>query len=363
MAKIDIIIFHIIVVCLLASCSNSGKQEGNLVDINSIKGKEIKGAPAFEELILGSALTHFSFIDESALFSFMNDSSGEPLLLYNEKDKTERWIGNWGSGPGEMFSQEYAGKSADNDTIYAYDITFRNVLNFVRRKDTPSGYVYHETIPIPDLNGDYLLRLKRMDNGFFVGYLWSGKRDMLILFDREMNVICRFGGLPIKGLPEEQMSFNTFDGVLSTCGNSVYFACTSFGYLTRIDISESGEATQIWEKYFSEPQYEYDEGVVRIKGHDNLDGFYGLAVNKDYLFATYSGIYALAFSEMGSNANLPQTLVVMDVRDGKILQKCHLDQRASILALSADNQKLYAEVDEPEIGIMSYDMKDILPDY
>lgn len=290
----------------------------------------------------------------------MNDSSEGPLLLYNEQDKTERWIGNWGGGPGEMFCQEYAGKSADNDTIYAYDITFRNVLSFVRRKDMPSGYAWHETIPVPDLNGDYMTSLKRMGNGFFVGTLLSGTRDMLILFDGRMNEICRFGGIPLKELPDEQKDFNTFRGHLSTCGNSVYFACQPFGYLTRIDISESGEPTQIWEMYFSEPKYEYDGGNVRIMGHDNLSGFYGLAANKDYLFATYSGVYALAFREDDLYANVPQTLVVMDVRDGKILQKCHLDQRASILALSADSQKLYAKVDEPEIGIMSYDIKDFL---
>lgn len=359
MRKLSSITLSSVILILLASCSVSNrKEEGDFVDFSSIKEKEIEGTPVFEDLILGDAISSFSFMDDAVLFSYMNESDEGPLLLYDAKTGEHRWIGKWGAGPGEMICQEFAGKTADNDTIFSYDVTLRKVFSFVRRKDTPSAYVYHETIP--DSDRTFLSQLKRMDNGFYIGTLYSGRQNLFALYDSKMHEICRFGGLPIKGLQDEEMDLNVFSGEIATHGNSIYFACQKFGYVTRIDISDSGEPTQIWERYFSEPQYEVIQGSIKIKGHDNLRGFYGLAVNGDYLFATYSGVYQLAYREIDLYANVPEYLVVMDVRNGELLHKCHFQPKGGTIALSSDNKKLYMKAYTPEVGIISYDMKDIL---
>ena len=127
-----------------------------------------------------------------------------------------------------------------------------------------------------------------------------------------------------------------------------------------IKMALTGETNLVWEQYLSEPQVSVSEANIQIKGKTNLSGFHGLAANKDYLFATYSGIYYSAFiDQKDPDACTPQTLVVFKP-DGQIVGKYSFSNRSTRICLSEDNSKLYLWNTLPEVGIERHNVKDIL---
>ena len=93
----------------------------------------------------------------------------------------------------------------------------------------------------------------------------------------------------------------------------------------------------------------------------NLDGFYGVAANENYVFATYSGIYFKAFvDQKDPSACTPKTLVVFDAKDGSIVGKYQLPNKSLGVSLSEDNEKLYVFNTHPEVAIEKFKVEDIL---
>ena len=336
---------------LAVSCSNSNDQ-----DFTSIPSIPIKGELLEEEIISTSEgvplLIDSCFIicdsnNPEALISILDEATGKQIAT----------LGTRGNGPGEFKNPLHLGRTADKDTLYIANWANR-IYTYLRKERGKYEWIGERKIHLKKM--EIPMDMHRMENGYYVMTTLSGGQEFFVLLDRECKEIKRFGSHPVKGMTADACDFIPFQGRMTSCGNSFYFATMEFGYIVRYDISDTGEVSLAWEKSLSEPQVKISEANIRIKGSSNLGGFYGLAANEDYLFATYSGIYFNAFIDTGNpGACVPETLVVFKT-DGEIVGKYRFPNKSSKVCLSEDNKRLYLWNSEPEVAIERYNVEDIL---
>ena len=339
----------------LASCSGKTKQE------TAIENDSISGILLSDSLIFSLNCNHI-FTMGNKLFL----SNADPVedCAYRVVDlESKRFIdkfGFFGGGPGEFLNQKYAGKTMDNDTIYAFDLG-RRKIQVLSRKGKTTTYQYSHTLPVKTNDNSIFTILRRLENGYYVGVPISGKYPFFILLDSTGKEAGRFGKIPVIGEYNEVIDyFMKLRGVLETSGNSVYYGTEQFGYLARYDINDKGEATLVWEQYLSEPQYRMEDGRIKTNRDKNLEGFYGITTVGDYVLATYSGkLYSSPFAE-DPDANLPQTLIIFRKEDGKILRRLHLDRRGTLLTATEDGKTLIIKTYNPEVTYCLYDLEKIL---
>ncbi len=348
-------ICFIIVVSLFAltSCPGNAKQEA--IETDSISGTLLSDSVFFSE-----RCTYFFTIGNNLFLSNGLQVEGCAYQVFDLESK--RFVdkfGPFGEGPGEFFCQKFAGKTPDNDTIYAFDITFRRI-QVLSRKEKTTTYLYSHSLPIKTKDDNYFSILRRLENGYYVGVPYSGKYPFFVLFDTLGQETGKFGKLPVIGEYDEVMDLKKLEGNLETSGNSVYYGTNHFGYLARYDINENGEATLVWEHYLSEPQYEIEDGRIKRKMDKNLEGFCGITTVGDYVLATYSGKLGFRIDQEDPGAHLPETLIVFRKKDGKILKRLHLDRRGTTLAATEDGKTLIMTCFEPEVTYCLYDLEKII---
>lgn len=205
------------------------------------------------------------------------------------------------------------------------------------------------------------MRLHRMENGYYVMSTLSGGQDFFTLLNRDCREVKRFGVHPIRGMTADVCDFIPFDGHMASYKNSFYYVTYKYGYIARYDISDTGETSLVWEKLLSEPQAFVSEANIQMRSSVNLSGFYGVAANDRYVFATYSGIYFRAFIDQNDpSACTPKTLVVFDAKDGSVVGKYQIPHKSMGVSLSEDNERLYLFNTQPEVAIERFHVKDIL---
>ena len=310
-----------------------------------------------EEEIISTPEGAFYVADSCFIICDVNNPETIIKVLDERTGKQLNTISSRGSGPGEFQDPKILGKSSNNDTLYIANIP--NRINIFIKKER-GYYEFAQEMKIYLNSMEFPMDFHRMDNGYYVMTTLSGGQDFFILLDQNCKEVKRFGVHPVKGMTADACDFTRFQGRSTSYGNSFYFATMFFGYIARYDISDTGETTLIWEQYLSEPQASVSEANIQIRGTTNLEGFYGLAANKDYLFTTYSGIYYSAFiDQKDPDACIPKTLIVFKP-DGQIVGKYSLPNRSTKICLSEDNSSLYLWNISPEVSIEKYNVKDII---
>jgi hypothetical protein len=333
----------------LFSCS-SHKGEKDFLAIPSIP---IHGVTSGEEIM--SSSTGIMTLIDSCFFICEPNQSDVCLVLDEQTEKEINKFGRYGGGPGEFSYPVIAGKSKDNDTLYIANLPNKIIL-FIRKERGQYQFLEEKTINLKNM--EFITDIHRVSNGYYIASTLSGGYDFFILIDHNLHEVKRFGHHPVEGMTAEANDFMRFQGRMTSYNNSFYFATMFFGYIVRYDISDNGTVSLIWEKMVTPPACNIYEANIGIKTHENRDGFYGLAANDKYLFATYSGIlYAAADTD--PFACVPNTLVVFST-SGELLGKYTVKNKSTKVCLSNDGKHLYLWNLLPEIAIERFNVEDIL---
>lgn len=93
---------------------------------------------------------------------------------------------------------------------------------------------------------------------------------------------------------------------------------------------------------------------------DNLEGFYGLAVGKEYIYATFSGIPSeKMYQERDSYALRSTYLYVFDLT-GKPLGKFDTGKRVCTMCLDEKEDYLYVKHYDPDMSLWRYKVSDMV---
>ena len=129
--------------------------------------------------------------------------------------------------------------------------------------------------------------------------------------------------------------------------------------MARYDVSDEGELSKVWERWYSEPSVRVDNNNLKFED-DNPQGFYGLAVGEKYIFAAYSGVPAGdMYKEQNAYALNPKFLYIFDL-EGKPLAKFAVDKRISAICLDEEENFLYVQHIDPDLSLWRYNVADML---
>lgn len=339
----------LLILPFLFSCSSS-KREENFPAVPAIP---IHGTISGEEIM--SSSTGIMTLIDSCFFICEPNQSNVCLVLDEQTEKEINTFGNYGGGPGEFSYPVIAGTSNNNDTLYIANLP--NKINlFIRKARGKYQFLEEKTIYLKQM--EFITDIHRISNGYYVATTLSGGHNFFILLDHNLHEMKRFGHHPVKGMTAEANDFMRFQGRMTSYNNSLYFATMFFGYIVRYDISDDGTVSLIWEKMVVPPACNIYEANIGIKTHENKDGFYGLAANDKYLFATYSGIlYAAADTD--PSACVPNTLVAFTT-SGELFGKYSFTNKSTRISLSQDGTHLYLWNLAPEIAIERFKVEDIM---
>lgn len=320
------------ILTFLSSCSSSKEEK----DFLSIPSAPIHGTISGEEIIASSS-GDFYLLD--SCFFICEPNKTDVCLVLDEFTKKEMSrFGSYGNGPGEFNYPQMAGISDNNDTLYIANL-FNKVTLFTRKERGHFTYLEEKKIVLKKM--EYIIDICRMSNGYYVAATLSGGHEFFILLDHNLREIKRFGQHPVKGMTAEANDFRYFQGSMTSYKNSFYFATMFFGYIARYDISDNDEVKLIWEKMVTPPVCSIYEANIGINTRENRDGFYGLAANDKYLFATYSGIlYAAADTD--PSACVPKTLVAFST-SGEIIGKYALQSKCRNMLIRRPKEAIYME--------------------
>ena len=169
-----------------------------------------------------------------------------------------------------------------------------------------------------------------------------------LLFDSEFRPVASFGELPDPDAPLTDL--RTYNGSLSSYGDSFVFGMLNLGYLSFYRRSGSGVEKE-WEVFLEEPAY----------GNGGLDinrlkqGFVSVKMTEHYIFCSYCG---LVFSPDNSGFD-SRHLLVFD-HQGTLIRHLLLDREIGRIAVSEDESTVYAVAFSPDISIVRYFVGDLL---
>lgn len=363
----NILILNLLAACLvfLSGCQPERNVNYDLVSMPSV---QLEGE-LLQECLMTTYCGQMKFI-QSKLFHFSSVQE-DVALVTTEYGDTIGHVSRVGSGPGEMNRWPYfSGVSAKGDTLYMYDnMTFSLYTYLVRVTDKGVSYTFLGKEPTKE-NGDELpegflkqtvCELDRLENGYSIGYRVLTTNNIFTLLDRDLTEVTKFGEYPVKEGFEEGQIHQTvsFQGCRATSGNSLYYAPHNFGYMARYDVSDEGEVTQAWERWYSKPSYEVRNNKLVFK-KDDIQGFFGLTVGKKYIFATYSGFpLEKMYQERSSYALRSTYLYVFDL-DGNPLAKFDTGKRVTCMCLDENEDYLYVSHYDPDLSLWRYKMSDIV---
>lgn len=344
-------------VCMLTLMSCAEKSY-SIEDLSSMPVKEIHGTQVTSDIV-SPGFQSITQVGNHLMLSYTSFSENAYVFVNPATGKIEKRLGGFGDGPEDFISQMQAGVSATNDSIHVFDLTRMHSYEYVW-DSSQRDYTFQKGYPCKFKEPSFLLEIKRMQNGNYVGQLFGGKDSMFVLFDREMNELTRFGHVPLEGLTSDQVDFMPLRGHITTVGNQVYFFMHNFAYMARYDILPSGAVNQVWEYFLTEPKYKVENGSsIKILGHDNHDGFFGVLATEEYIYALYSGVYSSKYRDTDDpNAQVPNTLLVFNP-EGEIVRKCHFKDKGAIIGVSSDKKTVYIDAENPEPTIMAYKAEDI----
>ena len=361
-SRISLFVFILI---FLSGCQSEKNINYDLVSMSSVP---LEGE-LMEECLLTPYCSQMKFI-QSKLF-FFAPIHEDVALVTTEHADTIGYVSKVGNGPGEMNQWPYfSGVSANGDTLYMYDnMTYSLYTYAVRVTEDKVLWSFLGKEPTKE-NGDELpegylkqtvCQLARLENGYSVGYRVLTTNNIFTLLDRNLTEVTKFGEYPIKDGFEEGKIHQTvpFQGCRVTSGNSLYYAPHNFGYMARYDVSDEGEVTKAWERWYSKPNYEVRNNKLNFK-MDDIQGFYGLAVGKKYIFATYSGIPLEAMYKEKSSYALRSTYLYVFDLDGNPLAKFNTGMRVINMCLDESEEYLYVEHYDPDLSLRRYKVSEMI---
>lgn len=365
--KIYRVFLTTIITLIFLSCTSNEVQKDINVSLKALPEVPLKGE-LMEELLLTPYTKCMKHI-QSYLFHF-TPIHGVSCLVSNEYLDTIGYLAPIGNGPGELISSwpDFAGISLNEDTIYLYDTSIRTVKMY-QLKVTPENVscdfidkkkLQENGRPDKQILDWSINRLKRLDNGYFVGFCDFSTGYTFALFNKDLKEITKFGEYPIhNGLEKDELYFIPFfDGSLEVKGNSIYHATRAFPYMARYDINDKGEVTKVWDGLYGNVYCHLSNRSLKFKAN-NTEGFYSLAVGKKYLFAAYSGVESGELHRQRSGMALyPRTLVVFDLY-GNPLKKFKLEGRFVPICLDSKEEYLYVQHDDPDTSLWRYKISDI----
>ena len=365
MMKIGSILSYLMLLIFLSGCQSGRNINYDLVSMSSVP---LEGE-LMEECLLTSYCSQMKFI-QSKLF-FFAPVHEDVALVTTEHVDTIGYVSRVGNGPGEMNQWPYySGVSVSGDTLYMYDqMTHSLYTYFVRVTDDKVSWSFLGKESTKE-NGDELpdgylkqtiCQLDRLENGYSIGFRILTTNTIFTLLDPDLTEVTKFGEYPVKDGFEEGQIHQTvsFQGCRETSGNSLYYAPHNFGYMAGYDVSGEGEVTKVWERWYSKPSYEVRNNRLIYK-MNNIEGFYGLAIGKKYIFATYSGIPLEKMYEEKSGYALRSTYLYVFDLDGNPLAKFDTGKRVTNMCLDEKEDYLYVEQHAPDLSLWRYRVSDML---
>jgi hypothetical protein len=353
---------------IFLSCGSQTQEKKVDFDLQEMSSVPLDGE-LMQECLLTPYCNQMKFI-QSALFHFAPIQE-EACLVTTVRGDTLGFLSSVGNGPGELNRWPYfSGTSVHGDTVYMYDNMSHKLNAYaVQIKDQNLTYSFLGNKPTRE-NGDGLpegvinqmaFELVRLENGYSIGFRVFSNGTIFTLFDKDLNEVKKFGEYLVdEGLIDGEFHQSIcFQGLRLSRGNSFFYAPHNFGYMARYDVSDEGELSKVWERWYSEPSVSVDNNNLKFEA-DNPQGFYGLAVGEKYIFAAYSGVPAGdMYKEKSAYALNPKFLYVLDL-EGKPLAKFSVDKRISAMCLDEKEEYLYVKHIDPDLSLWRYDVSEML---
>jgi len=350
------------------SCGSQTQERKVDFDFQEMSSVPLDGE-LMQECLLTPYCNQMKFI-QSVLFHFAPIHE-EACLVTTENGDTIGFLSTIGNGPGELNQWPYfSGTSARGDTVYMYD-NMSHKLNayMVRIEDGKLSYSFLGNEPtkekrdgLPEgISSQMAFELVRLENGYSIGFRVYSNGTIFTLFDKDLNEVKKFGEYPVdEGLMDGEFhESHCFQGLRLSRGNSFFYAPHNLGYMVRYDVSDVGELSKVWDRWYSEPSVRIDNNNLKFKA-DNPQGFYGLAVGEKYIFVAYSGVpTGEMYKQRSSYALKPKHLYVLDL-EGKPLAKFSVDKRISDICLDEDEKYLYVKHIDPDVSLWRYDVSEML---
>lgn len=341
----------IISICLFLSflsCDTENKEElltlGKPIPLQAIEYPE--------EVIMRNPWAIKPLADKLLLFFPSLSSSNKDVIKIMDAH-TGSLIGHWGNfgnGPDEFQASMYWGSNDKTKTFFLYDPNAGRERIYHWSSQGDSLLITQtKEISYKQQADKYLLRGIRLENGNSVTAPLLGVEKSLLLLDNQLDSVVNFGDLPDKACTAPTLEH--FDARFSAYGNKFIVAMSYLGYVACYEQQPEGKVVKLWSHYLQKPIY----------SREGLDlkqmkvGFYGAAMNENYIFLTYSG--ELYSREKQKNRKVhPETLLMFN-HDGKLLRNFHtVGYQLTNIALSPDGKTLYAVAVYPEYRIVRFDL-------
>lgn len=292
-------------------------------------------------------------LNDKLLLFFPSLSTSNKDVIKIMDARTGKLVGHWGNfgnGPDEFQASLYWGSSDKEETFFLYDT------------NAGRGRVYHwafqeDSLMITQVKeisykqhfDKYLMQGVRLENGNFVASPLFGVDKFLLLLDNRLDSLATFGDFPDKICSASTLEY--LDARFSAYANKFVVAMSYLGYVACYEQQLDGKVVKLWSHYLQKPIYK--ENGFDLK--QMKEGFYGVAMNENYIFLTYSG--ELDTPEKRKKGKVhPETLLMFDHK-GKLLHTFRtIGHRLTAIALSPDGKTLYAVAVYPEYRIVRFDL-------
>ncbi len=330
-------------VFLMCSCS---KETQEVLDIGESKPIQ---ASAYWELLCAS-INDIAVVGDYLLV-FPTGKVDVALVIDRQTgEELGKW-GQFGKGPGEFKQCHFWNGPSDTDDMWIFDVGYFKLRHY---STDPHDYTNIQLLEEIDFKlPSFVSEGCVLSNGYIAGIMSfsaDGYTSPLVIMDKEKNIVQQVGLLPdsehekVKFVKNAKLvDYRTYGGWMASYGNHFVQSMSYYGYLAFFESDQDGH-TKCVKEQFMEPVKYTEDNTLDI---GNLkQGFVHAAMNKDYVFAGYCGLpYDEEF--------ICETILVFNHK-GKLLRNYHLDRRIGSFDVSPDGKTLYAEVSDPETGIVVY---------
>ena len=267
--------------------------------------------------------------------------------------KNDREIGkykNFGRGPGEFISP-FSLDKIDHHSIGVYDIN--GSAYFQVSIDSLINHDHYYPRKIFDLSAQKkrLLAFLPIDQHCFValGTFDNGKYAFYI--DNELQSYSYH--YPEDGHDNigDALKATVYQGKLRKNPDQDKFVYVNSSSPVFEILEKSEDALKlVYKKIFGVPDYVLSKNGHPTKKRENLMGFVSSAVGHKYIYLLYSG---RSYAEKGMDAYLGNQILVIDW-NGNYVNSYLSDYDLKVIAISDDEEKLYAIVNDPEPKYIVY---------
>lgn len=308
----------------------------------------MKGKP-YEKEIIAYNPSQIELID-SSLFLF--GTMGWAAVIIHSDDASETgFFGAKGSGPDEFQFPFFLSQNTQDSTFYVEDM---NQKSQKKVKWNKSGQRMNFKIIENKTYGDSPYTYSRgckLANGYYIGRIWDNSDKLFVLEDKDLKLITTFGDLPVK---EEVKNLKPFDGRFAIFGNRMVYATMYTGYIVCYEMDSDGNMNKVWEHHLTPHKYQKNNGDIKWD-EKNLRGCHEIKMTSKYLYCLYSGE-----PHEKEDGYRPRTILIF-THDGTPVKRIKINKESGRFAVSPDDKTLYVVYTEPDVGIMRFDISDLLP--